>query len=289
MLKENLSSFVAPELFYEGECSTIYQLNDGRLLKLNSRYLQSLYFMAEVSYENKILDTRAHEVSEIVSPLSAVYADGFCRGYTMEKIAGIDLNQYSDNLNIYERADLEKYARLYCKIEDAIKKANRLGIVMPDLCTCSNIIIDQANKIRFVDYDGMQFGEFDKAVCISSTLGDPNQFVSSSKYSKSILSYTTELDKRSLTLLLFLFIFNKNLNYIDQYIPQLKRKINLKEMFDLIGLKDEIFMNKVASNLSFDREGDYLGTDLLRIANDYRMVVSPLPQENVYAKVLVHK
>ena len=68
VLKENLSSFVAPELFYEGECSTIYQLNDGRLLKLNSRYLQSLYFMAEVSYENKILDTRAHKVSEIVSP-----------------------------------------------------------------------------------------------------------------------------------------------------------------------------------------------------------------------------
>ena len=215
MFKENLSSFVTPELFYEGECSTIYQLNDGRLLKLNSRYLQSLYFMAGVSYENKILDTRAHEVSEIVSPLSAFYADGFCRGYTMEKIAGIDLNQYSDNLNIYERADLEKYARLYCKIEDAIKKANRLGIVMPDLCTCSNIIIDQANKIRFVDYDGMQFGEFDKAVCISSTLGDPNQFVSSPKYSKSILSYTTELDKRSLTLLLFLLFLSSLLTMIN--------------------------------------------------------------------------
>lgn len=48
-------------------------------------------------------------------------------------------------------------------------------------------------------------------------------------------------------------------------------------------------MNKVAANLSFDKKGDYLGSDLMRIANNYNMMIYPLPKEDLYAKVLVRK
>lgn len=289
VVKEQLSSFVNPKIFYHGEYSTIYQVADGRLLKMNSDYLQSLYLMSGISYERKILDTKAHRVSEIVSPLSAVYDKDLCRGFTMEQVKGIDLNQYVADFSLYDKANLLKYAKLYCKIEEAVKKANRLGIVIPDLCTCSNIMIDQDGKIRLVDYDGLQFGPSDKALFTSSVLGDPDQFIGHSKYCKSILSYTAELDKRSLTMLLFLLIFNKDLKLVNQYVPSIGRKIELWEIFDLINLDDEIFMNKVAANLSFDKKGDYLGSDLMRIANNYNMMIYPLPKEDLYAKVLVRK
>ena len=90
-------------------------------------------------------------------------------------------------------------------------------------------------------------------------------------------------------MLLFLLIFNKDLKLVNQYVPSIGRKIELWEIFDLINLDDEIFMNKVAANLSFDKKGDYLGSDLMRIANNYNMMIYPLPKEDLYAKVLVRK
>ena len=78
--------------------------------------------------------------------------------------------------------------------------------------------------------------------------------------------------------ILFLVVFNVNLNNVGKISPYTNRMITLKEIFDILGLQDDKFMNKVEANLSLDKKGFYLADDLRRIVQNYEMAVAELPE-----------
>lgn len=279
MEKEQLKNIEKKELIYNGEGSWIYRLADGRLLKLAKPVVFKTCELVGINYEDKLNNTSAKKVKEIVNPISIVYNERNCLGYTMEEITGATLNEFDKNFSLKQRSDFKSYYELYKKIEEIVKKANQEGIVMPDLCTCDNMIIDQTGNLRFIDFDGMQLGKNDKALSISTSLGNPFDYIQNKKYSDGFFHFTQELDKTSLTKLMFLLIFCIDLNKIGQPNPYANnRLITLKDVFELMGLKDEIFMNKVAKNLSTYEKGEYLEKDLYRIMQNYLMEAYKIPK-----------
>ena len=195
----------------------------------------------------------------------------------MEEINGSSLNNYDDNFSLQQSADLNAYFKLYTKIEELVARANKKGIVMPDLCTCDNIMFTSDGKVKLIDYDGMQIGEKDKAIVLSTSLGDPMRYVVNPKYLDGYFHFTKELDKTSLTILMFLWIFNVDLLKVGQYNPFTRTHFSIKDIFDILGIDDERFMNKVAANISDDKKGSYLSDDLYRIVNNYDMMATKVP------------
>lgn len=288
ILRESEYDLKKNGLLYSGETSYIYRLEDGRLYKKAKSILFDVCRRNGIDYEAKILDTRAHAVKEIVSPLSAVYTDDRLSGFTMEEVEGPTLTDYDKDFTIEQVCDLWHYYELFHKLETIIEKANKVGIVMPDLCTCENIIVQKDGNLRIIDYDGNQFGEDDKSICFSTTLKHIREYVKSPKFMVKPQIFTTELDKTSLTILMFLTIFNVDLNTIGMLDPSGER-VTLKYIFDYLNLHDEQFMNKVAANLSLTQKGTFLAPELYRLAKEYYMLARPLPRhvvEGGYQKVL---
>lgn len=288
ILRESEYDLKKNGLLYSGETSYIYRLEDGRLYKKAKSILFDVCRRNGIDYEAKILDTRAHAVKEIVSPLSVVYTDDRLSGFTMEEVEGPTLTDYDKDFTIEQVCDLWHYYELFHKLETIIEKANKVGIVMPDLCTCENIIVQKDGNLRIIDYDGNQFGEDDKSICFSTTLKHIREYVKSPKFMVKPQSFTTELDKTSLTILMFLTIFNVDLNTIGMVDPSGER-VTLKYIFDYLNLHDEQFMNKVAANLSLTQKGTFLAPELYCLAKEYYMLARPLPRhvvEGGYQKVL---
>lgn len=277
MKKIMLESLKPTGLIHGGDTSKIYTLTDGTVLKIASPIVLQICLMAGTTYERKILDTRAKKVSEIVSPISAVYAKRSCIGYTMEKITGCDLNSYDKSFTLRQRSDLNHYFDLYKKIEDIVIKANRAGIVIPDLCTCDNIIMLPDGTLRFIDYDGMQFGDNDKSIAFSTSLGREDRYVNNPKYSRQLGHFTSELDKTSLAILMFLIVFNVDLTKVGTISPIDGNIITVKDIFQMLGIDDPVFMKKIEANMSDTQKGVYLQDELYKISQNYDMQTFRVP------------
>ena len=291
ILRESEYDLKKKEVLYNGETSYIYRLEDGRLYKKAKSMLLDVCKRNGIDYESKILDTRARQVCEIVSPLSAVYADGKICGFTMEEVKGQNMTNYDKDFTLDQVSDLWQYYELFSKLETIVARANKLGIVMPDICTCENIIISSDGMIKLIDYDGNQIGENDKSICFSTTLKHIREYVQSPKFMPKPQHFSTELDKTSLTILMFLTVFNVDLNTIGM-IDGTGERVTLKYIFDYLNIHDEEFMNKVAANLSLTKKGTFLSQDLYRLARDYVMLARPLPKHVVdggYQKMLFKK
>ena len=173
-------------------------------------------------------------------------------------------------------------------MEKIVINANKLGIVMPDLCAFKNIIITPDDKVLFIDYDGMQFGKKDKAISFAEDdmLGSYKEYNAISKYSNGKFHFTPELDKTSLTVLLFKWIFNEVI-----CVKALKRKdgINQEDLvssvFEKLNIQDREFKRKVLANLSDNEPGVFLSEDLERIAKNNTMQAT-LAKDGQFIKCL---
>ncbi len=289
MIKEQLRSLKVSNKVHSGESSIIFQLDDGRLAKIINPVFLNIYRMMGINYEGKIQDTRAKCVSEIVSPITGIYDENICCGYTMSEVKGISLNEREKSLSLDELGNLKGYARLYAKIEEAVKKANKLGIVIPDLCTPTNIIITDDGSVKLIDYDDMQLGSQDASLALSTMLGTHEDYINSKKFAVKPFHYTSELDKLSLTLLMFKWTFHINLKKVNTYNPYDGKLVEIKDVFDAIGLEDEQFINKVSANIGDTQRGSYLTEDMMRIADNYDMIVYDIPGAKTQGKKLVKK
>lgn len=289
MIKEELSNLRRTELVHKGEGSIIYRLDDKRLLKLAGPAVFNACSLIGVRYEDRILSTCAKSVKEIVSPITAVYHQRNCVGYTMEEVEGPNLLEYDDSLSFRQKGDLTDYARLYEKIEEVVIKANKVGIVFPDLCTLDNIVFCSDGTVKFIDYDGLQVGSRDKSMVLSTSLGDPTKYLMSKKYCAEPFRFTRELDKTSLAMTMFLWVFCVDLKSVGKVIPFSGEKVDVKYLFDFLGIKDEVFMNKIEANMSTTDKGCYLAGDLRRISENYRMIAAPVPGTDMIAKRLIKK
>ena len=83
MQKEYLEDFINKEIIHDGESSTIYRLEDGRILKIIKPIIEELCTKFNLDYEAKISSPLADEIDEIIKPLSKVYYQDKCIGYTI--------------------------------------------------------------------------------------------------------------------------------------------------------------------------------------------------------------
>lgn len=293
MIKEQTRELNKVAKVYDGESSTIYRLDDGRLYKEAKPMLLDICLRTGVDYEGKLLSTNAATIGEIVNPITITYTGRRCTGFTMSEEVGPTLNSYDDLYTLQQRSDLVAYADLFSKIESVVKRANRVGVVMPDLCTCDNIIIKEDGTLKFIDFDGMQFGKRDKSIAFSTSLRHMEQYLMSGKFVDGPFHFTKELDITSLTILMFLVVFNIDLNKVGMIHPYTGRRITLEEMFEQLGLDDDELLRKIKANLSLNQRGTYIGEDLVRISQKYEMSTVEVPRyiksDGYYLKTLRRK
>lgn len=288
MLRENIENLRVVSEFKRCDYSLVLKLADGRLAKVISPFVLMMYVRNGLNLERKIMDADSIVgMAELYKPTSALYSRGSFIGYTMEENKGIDFNSHDDRLTLRERSDLYRYANIHSQLESIVKKGHKQSkkIIFPDIATCDNIYLDKNDRVSLIDYDGLQVGR-NAAVSYSTNLGSDFKY-EIPKYKHGNL-YTEELDKTSLMILYFLDAFNVDLKVIGQRDPYTGKIITLKDFFNIIGFQDEVIMKKVEKILSSTEEGEFLGDDLFRIAEQYKMDVYPIGQGR-YIKKLVRK
>ena len=269
------------------QASTIFKLKDGEVFKNFNPMYVDLVKACGVDLESRTLKAKPiNNVPEIIVPKRAVYNNGLFLGYTMDEAKGVDFNTYDFNQDLFEKTNLLRYGLEHLKMEDIIKRGNSEDVVFPDFCTCDNIFIDENGNFSLIDYDGIQVGN-NNVMCISTSLGG-EMLHNNAKYKNGEL-YTTELDKKSLIHLYFSTVFNINLSVLDE------NGVSLDQVFQMIGLDDYDIMEKVWKTTRNDKNNEFLGEDVLNLANEYKLYARPVPkekvngQEGVYQKVLVRK
>lgn len=77
-------------------------------------------------------------------------------GYVIQPAKGISVNDYEKQKNEEELFDLSIHAKEHASLEDVVKRANKHGIVFPDLLSFDNIFITNNNgnlSYNFIDPD----------------------------------------------------------------------------------------------------------------------------------------
>lgn len=278
------------KFIHRGEYSSIYQMPNGDFLKLFDIDYLDFFINLGFDMERKILETTEFLTHPaIIKPSTAVY-DGDCfRGFIMPSARGVNYNKWNSNLTLKQRANLLMYATNYKKLEDILKSTP--NIVYPDICTCDNIYIN-GSSTQLIDYDGLQIANY-PTVSFSTTLGDFRTYLNSTKYCQKTNTYfplfTKELDKKSLILLYFLTTFNIDLNKVGVRDPFRRKIITLDDIFGVINLQDYDMMHKVWKIFQDNENNEWLGDDVFRIAEDYKMIVDPHPYDGKYLKKLVRR
>ena len=289
MEKEYFEDLKKKEVIHDGETSVIYRLEDGRILKTIKPLIEELCNRFNLDYEAKISSPLADEIDEIVKPLTKVYCEDRCIGYTMEEVIGKSLGDYEKNISLEEQCDFNHYLKIYPKLEQILKKGNSKGIVFPDICTAGNIIITPNEEIRLIDFDGLQLGPKDKSMSMSNSLGNPAKYIENKKFSKYRFHFTPEIDKTCLTILFYLLLFRVNINNVGVY-NGFDAPITYEEIFKYINLKDQNLINKTITNLSDKGKCSFLESDLLRLAK--KNIIVPMEYfeaKDIYTKRLIPK
>lgn len=98
-----------------------------------------------------------------------------------------------------------------------------------------------------------------------------------SKYINSDMSFKKELDIKSLIHLYFLTTFHMDLTKVGQFYPGTNNRVTLDDFFNCIHLDDWDIMDKVYKVMYGNSSNEYLGDDVFRIADTYRMHAYPVP------------
>ena len=275
MEKVDLRSLIVSNQISKSDSSNVFLLRDGSILKIFSQLSQLMYTMAGISLEGKIITAKKIvNVPEIVVPKSAVYDGKRFVGYITDYIEGINFNDWDDNLSLDQRCDLLMYAEIYKKIEDIVKRGNAKKIIFPDLLTCDNIIFTADGSVRFIDYDGLQIGNYN-SVAISTTLGDESEYMNP-KYCSSPLHFTQNLDKASLIYFYFISALGIGLFNVGKLDPRTGKPITLDDVFEVINLDDDDIKHKVWKCFQKNCINSFLGDDVFRIAEKYTMACMPI-------------
>lgn len=266
----------------------VYTLSNGKYLKLFHPMLLEMHRQNGSDMEKKVMSAdKLNIIPEIIKPDAGIYYDGLFVGYTMPAARGIDSTMYEARKSIQEKLNLKRYASEFCKLEDAIKRANKKGIAFPDLLTCENMFIDNG-KYQFIDFDGIQIDGY-KVLQMSSLLGSDSQYFTP-KYINNNNFFNSNLDKKSLVILYYLTVFNVNLNSIGKYNPMIRRLVTLDDMFAAAGITDDDF--KQATFLAMcDKENDnvYIGDLVNKIADENTLRVIATDKSGLLMRKLVRK
>lgn len=266
-LEEFLEENIGYKVLKRCQDTTIIQLSNGELLKILDDEL--LEILSNTGFG---LEERLNEVQNLSKdinfalPTSKLESNGIVNSYTMPYIPGVDFTDYYENI-----FDLMSYAKIHSQIENNIKDGNKLGIVFPDLCTTENIRITDEGKVFFIDYDGLQIKDM-PAVGFSDFLGTPEEVLNSKYYDFETGLFTKEIDIKSAIFLYFLDVFGINLASVNRLNPYTGKIVTLEEIFSIINLQDVDIKQKVWSLYQESVPNEFLGDDIYRLAEKYRLV-----------------
>lgn len=211
------------------------------------------YWLARSKREFSDIETRLTQSTllnsdeDLCKPLGMVYFEDWdiksFLGYVMSRAKGISLDDYMLGSMVDADARLAIYNKIQVNLNDIIKKYDNM--VFPDLCAENNIFIEPDSlKLQLIDCDGFQIDKYSSGM-ISEMVAEDKPAWKNSKYlvkGNSSL-YTKELDKRSLVLLYFFYVFNVDLfitqSYVNRYDEFISAKLSLDELFSLINLQDD--------------------------------------------------
>lgn len=278
MQKEDIKDLKIKKVISQGEYSTVYELEDGRVFKkLSSIMLLMMKSIPSFDIEGRINSASPiPNVEEILIPLSSVYEYQIFVGYTIPKAKGKELSNCNRFRNKRQFTNLEKYTKDYLKLEDIVKRANKQDIVFPDFLTLENIFVDIWGHYQFIDYEGIQIKN-NFVMAISNGLGDDSLY-ENSKYKSSEFLYTDNLDKKSLIYYYFNRALSINLAQVEE------KQIPLDAVFSQINLTDYDFMQKIWIAMQSTGTNEYIGEDVLRMNENYTLEIEPLGKPNLYLK-----
>lgn len=270
----------------------VYRLKDGSIFKVfNSAFLKMLSgTLPSYDLESKVLEAdNLTGVPEIVKPIKAVYDGPLFTGYIVPFVKGIDYVKYDEQRTLEQRTDLLEYAKMHYNLEQIVKRANAKRIVFPDLCTCTNIILNNG-KILLIDYDGLQIKKHATA-SFSSALGNQEDYNIPKYIGAEETLYTDNLDKKSLITLYMSTALNVDLCTIGSYNEYTGRMITLDDVVQVIGLDDEEISHKIWKVLQPTGDNEFLGEDVFKMAEKYEMrIIGQNPDmPNRYLKKLKRK
>ena len=266
-----------------GICQTM-ELNDNRILKVFSREYIRLSAKLGADLEKKVLASEIILFSEeIVKPESIVYSGNEFLGYIVPKINGITYNQFFEKLSLRENSDLSSLSKRHYKLEQVLIRNPK--IVFPDICSCDNIMLDEKDNFRLIDYDGFQIDNL-LALAASTSLVD----VTSSKYVCNDKFYKT-IDMQSSIVLYYLSVFNIDLKSIGTEIAGTNLKVTLFDIFESLQLEDGNLYDITHKILSNEKECSFLEESIIRVSESYDMTAIPMlvNNEKRYIKKLIKK
>lgn len=274
IIKYTASDVQALKIKHAGENSIIY--DDGVVLIKHPTYesqpIEDRSELMHLSAEKVFYSDKHSEFDEdIAIPLDMVLVDGKYFGYTMRPRKGKTFSEYFLKGQI--TVDLYAIADIFEQKENIVKKANKSGIIIPDLATEENILIDESGKVVLLQYDGFQIEDMPSFVMSTNIVSAFEYCAQQKKYARltgDSLLWTANLDKMSL-ITQFLFACTK-INLPDQ--PFIQHSIG--RALDLIGLDDPEIREKVKLLYSDSKENVYFGDSYRKIADTYDVVPGPV-------------
>lgn len=246
----------------------IYYLSNGDYLKIRKRTNYDSFEIKQL--EKKILYAdKLHDLENLVKPKCIVYSsitNPTYVGYQMSKIDGVNFDKNNIIIKEEDKYDLQRYARLYLKAEQTVKEANEQGIIIPDMLTDNNVLINKDEEIKFIDYDDMQIGDI-ASNAISNVYAeednDGNVKINlSDKYYTDGL-FNSNIDKQSL----FYLYLENTFNLTPEEVQKLGSNKNLMQF---LGINDDSIVNKFGTFYDVSNiDNDYLGDTTIDIANKY--------------------
>lgn len=192
---------------------------------------------------------------DIIVPNGIVYSNKYFAGYLMPFFNGVSIYRYNMHPS--------KLYDIYSRIEGIVRKCDNL--VFPDLLTDGNILINDDMDIKFIDFDGMQIGNYSTPV-FSRNMGDKSIYCYTKYMDKDL--YTKQLDIKGLIYLFMHLLLDVDMGYLDKYRgdEQLKQ---LNQFFNDLHIDNDDLINKICYLYTDDVENEYLGDTAKYICDNY--------------------
>ncbi len=259
-------------LIAKTEKSLIFRDKKQNIIKImNPLYLAIVEALGNDISGRILLDKDLSSVPEINKP-NAMYVDLYDKfmGYRSKEAKGVSLRRHEKNKKYSELLDLRQYILDYNKIEDVVKRGNKIGLVFPDLANLDNIYIDSEGNITFIDFDGIQIDDY-LTDSFSASLGNPIAYLNTKYMHMGKNIFTEELDKKSLICIFFKLVFNANISGIDK-----NNLILLEELLNFINLHDDEIKQKIWNIFNESVCNEFIGEDLYRLIDSYKLKMTSL-------------
>ncbi len=239
---------------------------DGKMYKVFNPIKTDIDNMQE-----KIMLGDKLNLYHIERPEELIYMHNKFIGYTSKKFEGITLFTYLyDFLEYGKSYNIDLLAFIFKDLEDIVARANKEGIVMPDLGGLNNFFVTK-NGLRYIDFGGLQIGD-KRTEDYSSLLVGKNwlELFDNPKYYNKDYLFTSELDKKSLIYLFFSIAFKIKL----KLVKDLHKKEIIVNLFKEHNINDGKLMYKVWLLSQEDHPNEFIADDIRRIAKDYKIVTN---------------